>query len=356
MAQSQTTLGTKSFGDPAPTSSEINNLNTTINDNATDAQSRIVQLEQTDVSAISSYTTSNLPPTTANGTVAFNTDQQVPVYHKDGTWFKMSDDATLIDQNDLDVFLVLGQSNAEGYSFWSNLSAGLRATDRTNNLIYRASLDVDLVTWVAGNWEQINPPTNTCWQLLDCFGPEVGFSDTVKSLVDAGSSSTYQKRVAIAKFAKGGTNLDNDWDPVSNGYMYSGWQSTLSDFQTKLTNEGYTFTIRGVIWFQGEADAADVTDASEYEANLNAFIADVRSDVGNPTLPWVIAKIKFGTPPAYETQVRTAQQNVADADANVTILDAANYTRRDNVHLDAASKYQYGVDCVTAMENAINGV
>ena len=356
MAQSQTTLGTKSTGDPAPTPSEINNLNGTINDNATDAQSRIVQLEQTDVSAISSYAISNLPSTIANGTVAFNTDQQVPVYHKDGNWFKLSDNKALVDQNDLDVFLVLGQSNAEGFSLWSNLAPALQSADRATNLMYLATLDVDLVTWLAGTWEQMNPPTNTSWQVADGFGPEVGFADTVKALVDGASSSTYQKRVAMVKFAKGGTNLDDDWDKTLNGYMYSGWQSTLSDFQTKLTNEGYTYTIRGVIWFQGEADAANATDASEYEANLNAFIADVRTDVGNPTLPWVIAKIKFGTPPAYETQVRTAQQNVADADANVTILDAANYTFKDNVHLDAAGKYQYGIDCVTAMENAINGV
>lgn len=365
MAQQTTNVPTKSNTPPNNTIhdkvEEINDINDTINSNSTDFESRAKVLENTDVNDIPSYSTSSLPTSGSNlttGKIGYNTDLEVPMYFENGKWRKLSDNLVILDYSEVDVFIVLGQSNAHGYSFWSNLSQSLKDVDRNNNLMYQGTLDVDLVTWLAGTWEQIDPPTNTSWEFADCFGPEVGFSDTIKNLVDTGASTTFTKSPAMVKFAKGGSNLVIDWDPTDpNNYMYDGWISTLNDFKTKLTNGGYTYNIRGVIWFQGETDASSLVAANAYEANLTSFIAQLRSDVGDPNLPFVISKIKWepGQDPGWETEVRTAQQNVADALVNVSILDAANYTRKDNVHLDAASMYQYGIDAVAAMEQAILG-
>jgi hypothetical protein len=363
MAQQTTTIPTKTAEPPNNTIhdkvSEVNELVTVIDDNAQDLQDRAIVLENTNVSDIPSYSTASLPtsgPNLTTGKLAYNTDLEVPIYFDEGLWRKLSDNLVVLDYSDVDVFIVLGQSNAHGYSFWTDLGTAEKNVDRENNLMYHATLDVDLVTWLPGTWGQIDPPNNTGWQWPDTFGPEVGFSDTIKNLVDTGSSSTFTKPIAMAKFAKGGTNLADDWDPLGlSNYMYDGWISTLNDFKTKLTNGGYTYNIRGVIWFQGEADAANSTNANAYEANLTAFIAQLRSDVGSPNLPFVISKIKYTTDPGFEAVVRTAQQNVADNLQYVSILDAANYTRKDNVHLDSDSMYQYGVDAVSAMEQAILG-
>ena len=374
MAQQQVPYGSK-FPSPPFNDWPIEQVNTTndaINANAIDAQSRIsaseiakdasntrtTVLEENGFGDIETFTTSTLPVTATEGKIIYLSDVEYNAYYRGGTWYKMSNNAAVVDPNDLDVYLVLGQSNAEGYCFWANLDPADQANDRTDNLQYTASLTGG-TTWQAGNWAQIDPPNNNSWEIAGCFGSEVGFGDTVKSIVEAGSSSTFTKRVAVAKFAKGGTSLSHDWSPTQGGggYMYNGWQSTLTDFQTKLTNAGYTFTIRGVIWFQGEQDSFTQAQADAYEANLTAFIADVRSDIGDPNLPFVISKIKWeaGNDPGFEATVRTAQQNVADALTHVAILDAANYTRRDTVHLDADSMYQYGIDAVTAMEQAILG-
>lgn len=360
MSQQNTNLPVKTSGPPENTwhdrVSEVNDLNTVINNNSQDIENRTTVLENTDVSNIPSYSTSGAPtsgPGLTNGKVAYNTDLESPMVFKNGTWHRMSNNLPIeYDSEDLDVFLVLGQSNAEGFCFWTNLNPSLQAVDRTDNLMYLASIPSN--TWAAGNWAQINPGTNTSWEIPGCFGSEVGFSDTIKGLVSSGGSSYFSKRPAMAKFSKGGTSLSHDWLPsgVSN-YMYDGWQSTLSDFVTKLNNASYTHTIRGVIWFQGEQDSFTLAQANDYEQNLRGLISGVRTDVGNPALPFVIAKIKWGSDPGYETQVRTAQQNVADTEDFVTILDAANYDRQDNVHLNADSMYQYGIDAVTAMEQAI---
>ena len=363
MAQQNTTLPTKTATPPENTwhdrVSEVNNLVDVIDENAQDLQDRATVLENTNVSDIPSYSTASLPtsgPNLTTGKLAYNTDLEVPIYFDNGLWRKLSDNLVVLDYSDVDVFIVIGQSNAHGVNAWTNLAQSEQDVDRDNNLIYHATLDTDLVTWLPGNWEQIDPPTNTAWQFIGAFGPEVGFSDTVKSLVDTGSSTTFTRPVAMAKFASGGTNLAFDWDPLGgSNYMYDGWVSTLNDFKTKLTNGGYTYNIRGVIWYQGESDAVHSSNANAYEANLTNFIAQVRSDVGDPNLPFVITKIKYVSPPGFETEVRDAQQAVADNLQYVSILDAANYTFRDNVHLDADSMYQYGVDAVTAMEQAILG-
>lgn len=257
MAQQETTVPTKSNTPPNNTihdkPEEVNELNSIINSNAQDFEDRATVLENTDVNDIPSYDTASLPTSgsdLSNGKLAYATDLEVPIYFNNGTWYKLSDNLVALDYSDVDVFIVLGQSNAHGVNDWTNLATSEQNVDRDNNLIYHATLDIDLVTWLPGTWEQINPPTNTAWEFIGGFGPEVGFSDTIKDLVDTGNSTTFTKPIVMTKFAAGGTNLAFDWDPVGgSNYMYDGWVSTLNDFKTKLTNGGYTYNIRGVIWY-----------------------------------------------------------------------------------------------------------
>ena len=365
MAQEQTNIGTKS--DVAPNNTihdrfyEVNDLNDTINNNSIDAEERQTVLEDTNVSNIASYTTAGAPTTgLTNGTVAFNLDIQAPMSFRDGAWYKLSDNLPVIDPNDLDVYLVLGQSNAEGFSQWDQLTSDQRLVDRTDTLIYTGSFSG--TTFVSGEVEQINPPVNNAWEFGgNGFGPELGFSDTVKSYLDTSSSNVYKKRLAILKVAKGGTNLVTEWNVSETGnFMYEGWRLGLEDFQNKLALSGYTHTIKGAIWFQGEADAFSAGAANTYQANLSGFIDDLRDTVGVPDLPFVMAMIDYtpGNNPGWEDTVRGAQFWVSDAYAKVAHIDTGNYnryTKWDVVHLDAASQYQFGIDCAAMMERAISG-
>tara|TARA_R110000737_G_scaffold331648_2_gene348053 strand:+ start:475 stop:1827 length:1353 start_codon:yes stop_codon:yes gene_type:complete len=110
MAQQNTTVGTKVSGGSLE-AAEFNSVNSVLNANATDAQSRTVTLETasadyssrlTTIEAtsipIQSYTTENLPASATTGTIALDTTIGFLIYHKNGSWYKLFD-------NSLDVFV-----------------------------------------------------------------------------------------------------------------------------------------------------------------------------------------------------------------------------------------------------------
>jgi surface protein len=113
MAQTNTTIPTKSVGDQL-TSAEFNELNSVVNTNSADAEPRLTSIETTNASidsrltavetlpnTVPSFENANLPQTAANGSVAYDTDNGIIAYHKDGAWYKFSD-------NSEDIFVVIG--------------------------------------------------------------------------------------------------------------------------------------------------------------------------------------------------------------------------------------------------------
>lgn len=108
MSQINTTVPNKSTGSQL-TAAEFNNVNTVVNSNGTDAETRLTDIAaiNTDIDSrltvvearpitILSYTTENLPEVAGNGEVAFDTTEQTLVYHKDGSWYKISDNSEVI--------------------------------------------------------------------------------------------------------------------------------------------------------------------------------------------------------------------------------------------------------------------
>ena len=113
MAQSQTNLTTRTTNAPDNTlkAAEVNLLNSAINSNATDTETRLGTITtdqgtldtrtstlEGNAVAVLSYTTVNLPVTVPNeGTVAFDTTLQTMVYFKGTAWYKVSDDTFVVD-------------------------------------------------------------------------------------------------------------------------------------------------------------------------------------------------------------------------------------------------------------------
>ena len=110
----------------------------------------------------------------------------------------------------------------------------------------------------------------------------------------------------------------SDWDTTATGNRegdcYRGLLSALSDATTKLTNAGYSWNFKGMIWWQGESGSS--------VSGLNTLITAVRTVLGNSynvsntsQFPVVITKIGYGTD----------LTPVANADAYIGIVDAATY-------------------------------
>ena len=76
-------------------------------------------------------------------------------------------------------------------------------------------------------------------------------------------------------------------------------KEVLGDLKTHFPayqDQGYE--IAGVFWHQGWNDATKKFFAEEYQSNMEHFIGDMRRDLGNENLPFVIATSGMGGPDA----------------------------------------------------------
>lgn len=169
------------------------------------------------------------------------------------------------------------------------------------------------------------------------FGPEVTFGRTI---ADEFPAETF----ALIKYARGGTSLVDEWDPISGG-DYSTFRSKVTNGLSALTNAGHTYEIVGMLWTQGERDAKENRTTPQYQADLNEFIADIRTRYG-ANLPFFISRLSSGQTNMTSTQltnIRTAQENVAASDAHAWMIDTDSMgIKSDYLHFDAAGQISLG--------------
>lgn len=155
------------------------------------------------------------------------------------------------------------------------------------------------------------------------IGPELGFGHLVGDL--------YEEQVLIVKCAWGGKSLGNDFLPPSSGPyptpVAAGdtgfyYQEVLRLVGEAIDNLGTYFPdynaaggyeIAGICWHQGWNDRVLAGFDVVYEANLANLIRDIRTDLGVPELPFVIATSAMdGNGPDVYSLVELAQRAMTD--------------------------------------------
>ena len=197
----------------------------------------------------------------------------------------------------------------------------------------------------------------------DRFGVELSFARTLREL-EPGAN------IAIIKYSRGGTSIDcgaadrfGCWDPdypdpTSTGVnQYDHFLATVRNAMTVADIDGDgqpdTLVPRGIIWMQGESDAAHGEEiARRYEANLERLMDLVRAALWVDDLPVVIGRISDSGRDEEEKDgkvwndgeiVRQAQASYVAEDpcsALVTSTDAYGYS--DPWHYDSAGYLDLG--------------
>lgn len=187
------------------------------------------------------------------------------------------------------------------------------------------------------------------------FGPEQVFGE---ALSKAGYSST-----SLIKVAYGGTTLYLDWRSPSMGGApnandhYAKLKARIQSLKDKPASVNSSCTARACrwsafVWFQGENDTFDKTHGETYEQNLKNFIADVRAEVGSPTLPVVIVQIgAWGQSLPYGKNVSAAQTAVVNADNYARIVNTADLSAF--YHYDAAAQLIIGERVSLAVQSLL---
>jgi hypothetical protein len=225
------------------------------------------------------------------------------------------------------VVLLGGQSNMDGRGDATGLPAQLQLP-QTNVLFYHGQSGRAIP---ANTWTNLGPGSGTD------FGPEVKFGQTAADALPS-------NRVALIKYAAGGTDLNNDWDPASGG-TYATFRGVVTGATNALNGAGHTFEVAAMLWTQGERDAKTDRSQAQYETDLTEFVADARSRYG-AELPFFVSRLSSGQtniPAAGLAAIRAAQANVAAADPRMvmTVTDSFGLLA-DNLHFDAAGQQSLG--------------
>lgn len=265
------------------------------------------------------------------------------------------------------VYLLAGQSNMVGYGTVSEMPAPVN-TQGVRIYLGQTRDDHTEPTGL-GLWAPLTPGFGTgattdggTNQLSDRFGPELTFAARLAELRPA-------EHIAIIKYAKGGTAIDaragasaGNWDPFMNAEGTANPTINQHDHALATIREALkardidgdgaedTLVPAGIVWMQGESDAARFDVAADYADNLARLAALFRAALRDGDLPFVVGRIsdrgvRDGTARVWKfgDTIRDAQAAFAEADPRAALVTSTNgYGYSDPYHYDTAGYLDLG--------------
>ncbi len=237
--------------------------------------------------------------------------------------FVLMDSVFVAAQNPVDVYFIVGQSNAGNIGEQN----GVGSTDVGFNLTYGRVLDSNGDT---------NPGTVVDGYSSNLLDPNQAVNRLAVGLYQGND-------IAIYTFGRNGRPLANVVDSNDGGEswfpgdgttnydaeLYGEFQNWSSARLNELGAAGNTATVKGLFWFQGERDVVlertnvDNTAADNYETNFENLISRFRDDF-NDEITVVAAKLRIvanSTNQALNDQVNAAIASVAAADPLVDVVE-----------------------------------
>lgn len=237
------------------------------------------------------------------------------------------------------VYLVGGQSNADGYGVTSELSPTLQAS-RPEIDFYHGNGGGNSPL-AANRWIPLRPGSGSMAGNTGGFGPELNLGIGIHEAL--GSQRT---RIAVIKHTKGSTSLHTDWFPGGNatttgdGPLYQNFQTTVANALASLAvlYPSAVIQVEGMVWHQGENDASSETTANAYQTNLTNFIADVRATYGGG-LKFGIVRLSNN-----QTSIDSARLAIVKlAQTDVAAASPLNYlVNTDDVPMSSPGNIHFG--------------
>jgi hypothetical protein len=276
-----------------------------------------------------------------------------------------------------DLYFLGGQSNMDGYGYVEELPTEAAGPVEGVVIFHGNTSPDDAAVDGRGLWAELRPGHGGGYSsdgktatYSDRFGVELSFARTLRKLEP-------DAHIAIIKYSRGGSSIDRDaadrfgcWDPdypddASTGVnQYDHFLATIQHAVAvdDIDGDGQSDVLvpRGIIWMQGESDAAHGEEiAQRYEANLERLMDLIRAALWTDDLPVVIGRIsdsgndeeeKDGKVWNHGEIVRQAQQSYVANDpraALVTSTDAYGYS--DPWHYDSAGYLDLGTQFAIAV-------
>ena len=261
------------------------------------------------------------------------------------------------------IFIVAGQSNAEGHNHIRQYHGGREPFPETLRVQPR------ILYWPGDDHPQ---PNENLWTALrvgesGAFGPEIAFAARMEQAMPG-------ERIAIVKYASGGTGIarsvdytdyipplkgfndhDRNWHPPTDGReagtLYRALIANVRNAVSALERDGKTWELAGLVWMQGEHEAGiSRRMAEDYEKLLRDFIKSVRKDLGASSLPVAIGQVNSHTW-AYGDIARKDQAEFCRKDRKSRLVETLDLPRvnGDAAHFTADGMLTLGERFAEAM-------
>lgn len=159
----------------------------------------------------------------------------------------------------LRIFLLAGQSNMAG---------------RGDLAQVEPIVDSEIHMFRDGRWQPAREPLHNTKPERDAVGLGMSFAVEVRRLHPDWA-------LGLVPCAVGGTRLAR-WEKGADLH-----QNTVAIMQEALA----AGTFAGVLWHQGEGDGHEAADAATYLERLVRMIADLRSALGAPSVPFILGEL-----------------------------------------------------------------
>ncbi len=278
--------------------------------------------------------------------------------------------------DEFDVIYLGGQSNMEGFGYVKELSEEQRK-GMNGGFIFHAPASLDqTAVGGKGSWLPLQPGHGTGFQYengkakySDRFGLEWSFARTILE-------KRPNRRLALIKYARNGSSIHRKaagnfgcWDPdfesevgeQRNINQYDHFLATIRNATTPadIDQDGKIDTLNpiGILWMQGESDAAYTPEIAEaYEQNLKRLMDLVRASLRVDDLPVVIGRISDskkndkGKVWAEGDRVRQAQSDFVAKDKAARLVTSTDrYSYSDPWHYDTAGYLDLGKEFANAL-------
>lgn len=242
-----------------------------------------------------------------------------------------------------DVFLIAGQSNADGRGLKAELTSGLAA--------YAGQQPSVLIHYTNTAYTNADKSRYKKWITLEPgFSVAPGYTGTLPSTTfgeEIGAAkvlTTQYTNPTFIKVTRGGTALGvsgTDWYPAplnspNAGPLYKALIESTQQALAALTSTGDTYTIHALYWHQGESDS---TRTAQYSGLLTTLIESVRRDLKIPNLRFIVGELAPGKPQDF----RDVQWQIARSVPNAGFMSSSGLTTSDaNTHFDTSSMVTFG--------------
>lgn len=180
----------------------------------------------------------------------------------------------------LKLYVLAGHRNMEGERAFIQDLVGTQASllKPDPSIAYKYNLGGGQL--VSSGWEAMRPAG-----YYDTFGPEVSFSQTLKS--------RGIHNFAVAKFTHSGSQI-NDWTPegsmAKSRHLYPHFIRFIKESIQELTDKGHEVELAGIVYHVGENDMSMPPYRKSSPAWLMSTIGQSRKDLNAPELKWFVTQ------------------------------------------------------------------